>query len=335
MGNGNSITIRDVAASAGVSISTVSRYLNNPDSVKAYLGYNIRNAIRELNYQPNVSAQNLRKNTSNIIGVVTPSSEHFFGACYKSISDYFYSKGYITYLCVSDNDIHKEQFFVRGLLSNRPAGLILVSCGKNKEFLSGISDGFRHIVVLDRMEDIDCDKVGSDHEANAYILTNHILSNYSGYSPLVAILGFEQATSTQKIQEGMYRSFAESAMLPDYEVFSGCNRFEALMIAIDHIRTQIKQGKNPRIIAFGPNLLERTVLELIKTGISVRNGQVSIAGFVLPNTVDRLGFDFPCVIQNPEYSGIVAAEMLYKRIAGETVTEQAQCYIIEDKLNLI
>ena len=60
------VTIREVAALAGVSISSVSRYLKDPKSVQPLAAYNIKNAIRELEYEPNIFAQNLKRGRSNV-----------------------------------------------------------------------------------------------------------------------------------------------------------------------------------------------------------------------------------------------------------------------------
>lgn len=58
------VTIREVAALSGVSISSVSRYLKDPKSVQPLAAYNIKNAIRELEYEPNIFAQNLKRGRS-------------------------------------------------------------------------------------------------------------------------------------------------------------------------------------------------------------------------------------------------------------------------------
>lgn len=58
------VTIREVAALAGVSISSVSRYLKDPKSVQPLAAYNIKNVIRELEYEPNIFAQNLKRGRS-------------------------------------------------------------------------------------------------------------------------------------------------------------------------------------------------------------------------------------------------------------------------------
>ena len=55
------VTIREVAELAGVSISSVSRYLADPKSIQPLAAYNIKNAINELQYEPNMFARNLKE----------------------------------------------------------------------------------------------------------------------------------------------------------------------------------------------------------------------------------------------------------------------------------
>lgn len=65
-------TINDVAKLAGVSISTVSRYLKDPSQVSEKLGERIREAIKKLGYKPNKIAQGLRTGDSKMIGFIVP-----------------------------------------------------------------------------------------------------------------------------------------------------------------------------------------------------------------------------------------------------------------------
>lgn len=64
------VTIEDVADRAGVSIATVSRYLNNPDKVAASTALRVQNAISELGYAPNIAARILVTNRTNTIGLI-------------------------------------------------------------------------------------------------------------------------------------------------------------------------------------------------------------------------------------------------------------------------
>ena len=76
------VTIREVAELAGVSISSVSRYLANPKSIQPLAAYNIKNAINELQYEPNMFARNLKRGQTQIVGLIVPHMEYFFGKIY-------------------------------------------------------------------------------------------------------------------------------------------------------------------------------------------------------------------------------------------------------------
>ena len=73
------VTIREVAELAGVSISSVSRYLADPKSIQPLAAYNIKNAINELQYEPNMFARNLKRGQTQIVGLIVPHMEYFFG----------------------------------------------------------------------------------------------------------------------------------------------------------------------------------------------------------------------------------------------------------------
>lgn len=83
------VTIREVAELAGVSISSVSRYLADPKSIQPLAAYNIKNAINELQYEPNMFARNLKRGQTQIVGLIVPHMEYFFGKICHVVSDYF------------------------------------------------------------------------------------------------------------------------------------------------------------------------------------------------------------------------------------------------------
>jgi DNA-binding LacI/PurR family transcriptional regulator len=71
------VTLKDVAAEAGVSYQTVSKVLNGQGQVAAQTEARIWQAVRDLNYQPNVAARNLRRQASNLIGYAWHSSARY------------------------------------------------------------------------------------------------------------------------------------------------------------------------------------------------------------------------------------------------------------------
>ena len=74
----NAPTIKDVANAAGVSVATISRVLSNPDLVKPATKEHVLQIIKEMNYQPNVLARQLRTQTTRAVIVIVPNIENSF-----------------------------------------------------------------------------------------------------------------------------------------------------------------------------------------------------------------------------------------------------------------
>jgi LacI family transcriptional regulator len=85
---GQAATIAEVAECAGVSIATVSRVLNHPDSVAAPTAERVRSAIAELHFAPRTAARNLSSRRTNAIGLILPEIgwDHFFPPLLRGIS---------------------------------------------------------------------------------------------------------------------------------------------------------------------------------------------------------------------------------------------------------
>ena len=142
-------TIREVAQLAEVSVSSVSRYLADPGSVRAYAAYRRRGAIQPLGYEPNTFARGLRQGRGRTVGMVVPDLEFFYAKACRAVGDYFYERGYAVFVCSSDGDPAKEQFCVRQLQSQRVAGLIVSSSGLNPVFLEQQARQGVPLVLLD------------------------------------------------------------------------------------------------------------------------------------------------------------------------------------------
>ena len=84
------VTIEDVAKEAGVSITTVSRVVNDNYPVKIETRQRVEEAIKKLNYRPNPIAVSLVRKTTNIIGVIVPGiSNMYFSDVVSGIEKYF------------------------------------------------------------------------------------------------------------------------------------------------------------------------------------------------------------------------------------------------------
>jgi LacI family transcriptional regulator len=90
-----SVTIRDVASAAGVSVSTVSRVLNDKDDVAPETAAVVRRVVEELGYASSMAAKSLRSRTTHVVGLIVPVFYHpFVSLVVKGVNRYVVAKGY-------------------------------------------------------------------------------------------------------------------------------------------------------------------------------------------------------------------------------------------------
>ena len=117
-------TIKDVAERAGVSVTTVSRVLNNRGYISQATRTKVYQAMEELDYQPNEVARSLFRKRSKIIGLIVPTVAHpFFGELTSYLETYAYSRGYKVLICNSQLDASKEQEYIGMLRRNQVDGI--------------------------------------------------------------------------------------------------------------------------------------------------------------------------------------------------------------------
>lgn len=305
---GGKATIRDVAALAEVSVSSVSRYLADPSSVRAYAAYRIREAIQRLGYEPNAFARGLRQGHGRTVGMVVPNLEFFFAKACRAASDCFYAQGYAVFVCPSDGDPAKERFFVRQLLGQRVAGLIVSPCGLNPVFLQQQARQGPPLVLLGGAEPVDCDQVTVDYPRAARLLVDRLLA-HDPPTELHLLLGEQAAAGTRLCEEAVRQALPGGPpVIPHY----GCWREGRMPAAVDRA-AQAAEGGRPAVLAFEPEFLEQTAILLNRRDTALLD-RVALTGLAMPNTCDKLGLRLPCLVLDAACAGVTAAQALQRRL---------------------
>jgi DNA-binding LacI/PurR family transcriptional regulator len=130
--------IKDVAKISGVTVTTVSRVLNNRGYISEATRQKVNKAIEELDYQPNEIARALFRKKSNLIGLIIPNvSQQFFAELTSHVEYHAYIKGYKIILCNSYQDSEKEKSYIDMLKRGQVDGIIIVSHNlENSEYLN-------------------------------------------------------------------------------------------------------------------------------------------------------------------------------------------------------
>lgn len=130
--NNKAVNINDVAKLAGVHRSTVSRVISGHNYVSDTARNKVKNAIKELGYEQNSIARNLRTKTSKMVGLlVSDISNAYFATLAQSIEACLQANGYGLLLCATNGDAEKEEFYLKYLKSNQVAGLVIASLTPN------------------------------------------------------------------------------------------------------------------------------------------------------------------------------------------------------------
>lgn len=320
-------TIRDVAALAGVSISSVSRYLADPKSIQPLAAYNIKNAIKELHYEPNVFAQNLKRGKSNVIGLVVPHMEYFFGKVCRVVSDYFFERNYTTFICESDSDGAKEKFYIQELLNQRAAGIIVAPSGQNTIYLKNVVRDYKNIVAIDRLEEIGSDIVLENHRENAYNLLSWLLQ-HKPCDKILMLFGWVDSYNTRMCLAGSNQAFQEAGKQEkDILRVYTARKIDVVMDALNQLNSRLQPGERPLIVAFGSDIVEYVVMgihQLYPDWI----GRADVAGFAQAGTAEKLGIDCSLVVKNPEAVGITASEVLHRKLTEEKAENSPKIYDI-------
>lgn len=173
----NKVTIRDVAKEAGVSVATVSRYINNISYISPETEEKIQTVMNRLDYQPNEIARGLAKQKSNTIALIIPDiTNPFFPELVTAIEEVAKAKGYSLILVNSHEDDLRSPKFWRDFQSRYIDGFVLASFEFNEKVLKGIENLQIPFVRVDRAVDFNTpNSVGVDNYHGAVLAVEHLV----------------------------------------------------------------------------------------------------------------------------------------------------------------
>ncbi|MFM1753534.1 MAG: hypothetical protein RLZZ236_473 [Bacteroidota bacterium] len=175
-------TLKQIAKELNVSVSTVSKALNDSPEISEQTKTKIKEYAKLKNYKPNVIGLNLKNRKTKTIGVIIPNIlNSFFAKVFSGIEKVADEKGYNVIMCISNESLEKEAHTLEMLSNGTIDGFILsVSEEAQKQnnydhFKEIINDG-TPIVMFDRIaEGIDCDKVVVDDFDSALDSTQRLI----------------------------------------------------------------------------------------------------------------------------------------------------------------
>nr|BBH85414.1 LacI family transcriptional regulator [Thermosporothrix sp. COM3] len=184
-------TLKDVALRAGVSIKTVSNVIHGNIHVKEEKRQRVLQALKELNYQPNLPARYLRKGRVGILSLVIPELRNpYFAEIAEAVIDAAAEQSYRVMLDFTSGTYEHERQAIEKLHSNLIDGIILNSLMLKAEDLHIQGNEKLPIVLLgEHSLDMEYDHVTFDNVAAAYAATTHLLQLGRRQ---IAVIGFSR-----------------------------------------------------------------------------------------------------------------------------------------------
>ena len=176
-------TLKQIAKELHVSVSTVSKALNDSPEISEQTKIRIKEYAKLKNYKPNVIGLNLKNRKTKTIGVIIPNIlDSFFAKVFSGIEKVADAKGYNVIMCISNESLEKEVRIIDMLSNGTIDGFILSiseEAQKLKEYnhLKDVINEGTPIVMFDRIVDeVACDKVIVDDFDSALNATQHLIN---------------------------------------------------------------------------------------------------------------------------------------------------------------
>ena len=307
-------TIKDVAALAGISYTTVSHVLNKSRPVSEQARLKVEAAIAQLDYVPSAVARSLKARSTATIGLLVPNSVNpYFAELARGIEDYCERKGFCVILCNSDDDPQKQRNYLRVLLEKRVDGLVFASVGGEPGLLQSLAAVRTPMVIVDRgLQGVAADLVCIDHEMGGYLATCHLLE--LGHRDIACINGPASTSVAQMRLAGYRRALQQFAVEYREERvlqsdFTSIDGYQAAAQLLAH---------NPPTAIFAAN-------DMIGIGVLRAAAERNVR---VPADLSVIGFDdiqlsryvYPALTtvgQSIRQLGETAAGRLLQRIAGQ------------------
>lgn len=306
-------TMREVAAVAGVSLSTVSRVVNGVD-VQPELARRVRDAVGLLDYRRDLTASTLRRadRLSATIGLLLEDvANPFFSALQRSVEDVAGRRGVLAFAASSDEDPARERRLVEEFLARGVDGLIIAPTGADHSYLARDHRAGVALVFVDRPPRfIDADAVVSDNAGGAEAAVSHLIA--AGHRR-IAFLGDrpEIYTAVERLR-GYRRALARHGIPDDPAlVRAPLLRPEESFAAT---RAMLLGPDRPTALFTSQNLITVGAVRAIHQ-LGLQHA-IALVGFDEIMLADALDPPLTIVAQDPEGLGRAAAELLFARLDG-------------------
>ncbi len=326
-------TLKQIAKELHVSVSTVSKALNNSPEISEPTKIKIQEYAKLKNYKPNIIGLNLKNRKTKTIGVIIPNIlNSFFAKVFSGIEKVAEEKGYNVITCITNESLEKEVHAL-DMLSNGTIDGFILSASEEAQKLGefghfkDIISGGTPIVMFDRVsDDVSCDKVIVDDFDSATGATQHLIN--LGCKNIALFSSIDNLSVGKLRAKGYYTALEKNGIKPNDNLIILTDSAEDF----DTKATQLfAKHKMDGIFA----LDEHTSVSAMKFGL--KNGfkipeELQVIGFADGVWSKRLTPSLSTVSQHGPEIGEAAALMLIEKLESKEENPIYNTQIIKTEL---
>jgi LacI family transcriptional regulator len=315
------VTIKHVAKKANVSISTVSRVINDSKPVNDDIKRRVFEVIDELGYTPNPVARSLVMKKSKLIGVIIPDiSSSFIGEVLNAVEDIAKTYGYDIILCNTYGELKQELRYFQLLKAKQVEGIIFTTrmlMDAHRELFTNFD---LPLVMINRDgSDLGILSVAINHERAAFDMTSYLI--HLGHKNIVLIRNGIDAESFGTDQmNGYERAHLENGMtFSKDKVFEGYFSMEEAYKLVDNM---LKDGNKPdAIVTTSDEMAVGAINAAVDNGLQVPQ-DLSVSG-AYDSKMSRFYRPKLTTVKYPIYDiGAIAVRLIIKKINGQEPKEK-------------
>jgi LacI family transcriptional regulator len=312
------VSIREVAALAGVSVGTVSNVLNRPEVVAEATRNRVLAAIRELGFIRNESARQLRAGRSRAIGlVVLDVANPFFTDVARGVEDEASEAGLVVILCNSDDKKAKESRYLEVLEEHRVQGILITPVAGADARLARVQRRGTPIVLLDsRSPSRGQCSVSVDDLLGGDLAISHLLE--SGHERIAFVGGPSSIRQVADRRDGALRALEQAGRSPaDLHVLETAALNVPAGKSAAGVLADLPAGRRPTAVFCANDLLALGVLqEMTSRRIRVPE-DVAIVGYDDVDFAAAAAVPLSSVRQPRQQLGRAAAQLLIEEALGD------------------
>jgi LacI family transcriptional regulator len=323
-------TMKRIAGELGVSITTVSKVLNNRDDIGHATRARVLAKVAELGYQPNAVARSLTLRRTHTLGIVIPDLMHsFFVEIVAGLETLASARGYGLLLCSSNEDPAKERSEIEMLRQRQVDGIVLasVNASGNTDLLQKL--GALGLVMIDRDDHpaVKCDRVLTDDLKVGTLATSHLIRQ--GRKAIAHIAG-PLITHAKRRADGYRAAFRAHGLRvrPEWIVRGGFmerDGYAAMkkLLALKPRLDAVFAANDPAAIG--------AMKAIWEAGLQVPD-DIAVVGAGDIALGDLLRVPLTTVSWSREELGRTAAELIFNRIGDEPSSDQFRSVVIPPQL---